>query len=69
MRLTMNKHRHGEEGTIPFRSGRFFNVESNWYFGCRSEPDEGPFDSKPEAEAALLLYVRDLNTFNVRIVE
>lgn len=63
----MNKHRQGENGSIPFRTGRFFNIESNWYFACRIEADVGPFDSKSEAEAALTLYVRDLTTFNDRI--
>ncbi|MFV1983752.1 MAG: DUF6316 family protein [Thiohalomonadales bacterium] len=63
----MNKHRNGEEGNnIPFRVGRFFNIDTDWYFACRDEPDEGPFESKPEAEAALILYMRELNTFNKR---
>ena len=63
----MNMHRNGEQGAVPFRSGRFFNIEANWYFACRGEADAGPFESKSEAEAALTLYVRDLNTFNERI--
>jgi len=63
----MNKHRNGEDGAIPFRSGRFFNIESNWYFARRGEIDSGPYESKLDAEAALTLYVRDLNTFNGRI--
>jgi len=63
----MNKHRNSEDGLIPFRSGRFFNIETNWYFACRGEPDEGPFDTKSDAEAALTLYVRGTNTFDDRI--
>jgi len=63
----MNKHRNGEDGSIPFRSGRFFNIETNWYFARRGDDDAGPYETKPEAEAALTLYIRDLNTFNQRI--
>ncbi|MFV2059771.1 MAG: hypothetical protein ACC653_03750 [Gammaproteobacteria bacterium] len=40
-------------------------MDANWYFACRGKTDAGPYDSKPEA--ALMLYVRDLNTFNERI--
>ncbi len=64
----MNKHRHGEEDPIPFRSGRFFNIETSWYFARRGELDADPFDFKNEAEAALLMYVREINTFNETII-
>jgi len=60
----MNKHRYGEQGNIPYRVGRFFNIETNWYFACRDEPDEGPFDTKADAEAALKVYVIDVTNFN-----
>jgi len=63
----MNLHRHGEDGSIPFRSGRFFNIEASWYFARRGDVDAGPFESKPEAEAALTFYIRELNTFNERL--
>ncbi len=64
----MNKHRHGEEGNIPFRSGRFFNIEASWYFARRGNMDAGPYDSKDEAEASLMMYIRELNTFNERLI-
>jgi len=63
----MYTHRNGEQGSIPFRSGRFFNIETSWYFARRGELDAGPYQTKPEAEAALLLYIREINTFNERI--
>ena len=52
----MEKHRQGEAGPIPFRTGRFFNVGANWYFATREAIDQGPFRSRNEAEAALSKY-------------
>jgi len=49
----MSKHRKGERGSVPFRSGRFFNIDSEWYFTCRDGVDYGPFESKDAALAAL----------------
>lgn len=60
-------HRRGEHGSIPFRSGRFFNIDSNWYFACREGKDQGPYRNRQDAEAALTLYVRDIHTFDQRI--
>ena len=60
-------HRRGEQGSVPFRSGRFFNIDTRWYFSCREGMDHGPFDSKEEAEAALMLFIRELNTYDQRI--
>lgn len=65
----METHRSGEIHAIPFRSGRFFYVDSNWYFACRDDTDQGPFDSKPEAEAGLIMYIRDSNTLDERIID
>ncbi len=53
----MEKHRLGEAGSIPFRTGRFFNVGANWYFATREAIDQGPFHSRNEAEAALSKYI------------
>ena len=66
----MEKHRHGEEGSrLPFRTGRFFNIEQGWYFATREGKDHGPYSSKDDAEAALTMYLRDLNTFDSRLVD
>ena len=41
----MSRHRKGELGAVPFRSGRFFYIDSKWYFACR--------------EGKLLAYIND----------
>ncbi len=53
----MDIHRAGEDGSIPFRTGRFFNVGAKWYFATREAIDQGPFNSKGEAEHALTKYI------------
>lgn len=63
----MEKHRMSEYGHIPFRAGRFFCVDLKWYFATREGLDQGPFDTKEDAEAELLLYLRDINTYDQRI--
>jgi hypothetical protein len=55
----MENHRQGESGTIPFRTGRFFNVGANWYFATREAIDQGPFRSRNEAEGALTKYIEN----------
>ena len=51
--------RKGESGVIPFRSGRFFNVEAQWYFTSREGIDHGPFDSKHDAEVNLDSFIQN----------
>lgn len=58
----MIPHRSGEQGDIPFRSGRFFNIDARWFFACREGKDKGPFPSRSDAEAALSRYIREINT-------
>jgi hypothetical protein len=53
----MTNHRKGEADPVPFRSGRFFNVESNWYFATREHIDQGPYSSREQAEKALQEYL------------
>ena len=52
--------RRGESGVIPFRSGRFFNVETKWYFTSREDIDHGPFDSKYDAEISLSIFIQNI---------
>ncbi len=52
--------RKGESGVIPFRSGRFFNVETKWYFSSRDGIDHGPFDSKQQAEVSLDVFIQSV---------
>jgi hypothetical protein len=54
--------RQGESGNIPFRSGRFYNIDSQWYFSSREQSDIGPFHNKEEAHQALAIYLNDIAT-------
>ena len=54
----MEKHRAGEERNIPFRTQRYFCINGVWYFQTRGGGQEGPFTSKQEMEAELLMYIR-----------
>ena len=56
----MSRHRKGELGVVPLRSGRFFYIDSKWYFSCREGKEKGPYDSKQEAEQALLAYIANM---------
>jgi len=56
----MSRHRKGELGAVPFRSGRFFYIDSKWYFACREGKEIGPYDSKEDAETALLAYIEEM---------
>ncbi|MDY6979918.1 MAG: DUF6316 family protein [Pseudomonadota bacterium] len=51
--------RDGEAGPVPFRSGRFFNIGSQWYFACREGMDRGPFSTRHMAELALSEHVEN----------
>jgi len=53
----MSRHRKGELGAVPYRSGRYFYIDNKWYFSCREGREKGPYDSKEEAEMALLAYI------------
>jgi len=55
----MIMHRKGETGAVPFRSGRFFNIDNNWYFACREGRDRGPFENRDQAHAALRDYLAE----------
>ncbi len=59
-----SEFRQGESGNIPFRSGRFYNIDSNWYFSSREQSDIGPFPNKEEANEALDVYLKDVATLS-----
>lgn len=52
------RHRKGESGEIPYRSGRFFCAGGKWYFSTREGDDVGPFESLDLARAGLVEYGR-----------
>lgn len=61
----MSRHRDGELGVVPLRSGRFYYIEQNWYFFCREGRDQGPFKSREIAESALNNYIEQRTQFSV----
>ncbi len=54
----MVEHRHGELGSVPFRSGRFFQLNGRWYFQLRGEPPMGPYADRREAQSEFLALMR-----------
>ncbi|QSP96106.1 hypothetical protein LPB19_06885 [Marinobacter salinisoli] len=58
----MESHRRtGEAGPAPFRSSRFFNVGSQWYFATREGFESGPFASRERAETGLRRFLHVVN--------
>lgn len=56
-------YRENDEATKTwFRSDRFFNEGTQWYFSTRENTVEGPFPSRADAEAGLMMYLRDMQT-------
>jgi hypothetical protein len=55
--------RHGEQGSVPFRSGRFYCVGNEWWFAIRRGPDQGPYSSKAAAKVSLIEYLNDQFAF------
>lgn len=53
----MNKNRSAETGPVPYRTGRYFCVDSKWYFSTREGLDHGPFAKKEMAIDACKMYI------------
>jgi len=64
----MEVNRKGETGAIPYRTGRFFNVDAKWYYASRGGIDHGPYSNKSDAAAALASYLSTGNKFNSKSV-
>ncbi len=43
----------------PFRSDRFYTENGQWYFAIRRGPDQGPYASREDAEAALEIFLAE----------
>ncbi len=56
--------RRGEFENVPFRSGRFYNIDSKWYFSSREQLDIGPFNNKEQATEALSEHLKEIATLN-----
>ena len=65
----MAGRRRGEDGPIPFRTGRFFAVGSAWYFACREGLDRGPFSSRDDAREALKEHLRNLGAVEEQLTK
>ena len=55
------QHRNKEQGEVPFRSNRFFNVGTKWYFATREGFDSGPYANKQRAESSLKRFLDIIN--------
>ena len=55
--------RHGEKGAVPFRSVRFYTVDSEWWFAIRRGPDQGPYPTRAAARQSLIEYLSDQFAF------
>ena len=53
-------HRIGENGLLPFRTSRVFNVGTEWFFAVRDGKDCGPFENMQDAEKELNLFLSDI---------
>lgn len=63
-----DRRRHDTTDPPPFRStNRLFRVGNEWYFSTREATDEGPYETREEAEAALALFIEDKMTEDERI--
>ena len=60
--------RRGESRPFPFRSERVFYAGGEWYYTTREGSDRGPYNSREEAEAELLLFLREFATEDERIM-
>jgi len=55
--------RHGEQGAVPFRTGRFYCVDNEWWFAIRRGPDQGPYPTKAAAKLSLIEFLNDQLVF------
>ncbi|GMR16570.1 MAG: hypothetical protein BMS9Abin31_0917 [Gammaproteobacteria bacterium] len=53
------QHRMGENGLLPFRTSRVFNVGADWFFAVREGKDRGPFENQQNAMSGLDRFLID----------
>lgn len=53
-----NINRKGEDGSVPFRTERFFAVGNRWYFSTREGVDSGPYASRERAAEGLKRFLK-----------
>lgn len=62
------QQRAGESKPIPFRNQRYFCTNGVWFFETRGGKQIGPFISKQEMEAELLIFIREKTMLNQSFV-
>lgn len=62
------EHRMGETGLLPFRTGRVFNLGTQWYFAVRDEKDCGPFATQQDATSELNLFLNDFEVKKIALM-
>jgi len=55
----MKSNRFGENGQVPFRTERIYNVGGEWFFSVRKGTEQGPFNTEEEAKAAMVEFISD----------
>lgn len=60
--MKLMAHRTGENGVMPFRTRRVFNIGTEWYFAIRDGSDCGPFKDMQDAESGLSLFLMDVDS-------
>jgi len=55
----MKSNRFGEDGPVPYRTERIYNVGGEWFFSVRKGGDQGPFKTEEEAKAAMVEFISD----------
>jgi hypothetical protein len=60
--MSLTHHRLGENGLLPFRTRRVFNVGSEWFFAMRGGKECGPFKTVQDAETELNLFLSEFTS-------
>ncbi len=63
----LTQNRHGEQGDIPSRKIRIYNLNNEWYFLTREYGVFGPYRNLLTARQELKLYMRRLGIMRVAI--
>lgn len=64
MENKVNK-RSGDTSESPYRTGRFYSVDNEWFFSVREVGEQGPYFSKLSAEIGLKMYLLDMEHFKM----
>ncbi len=65
MENKVNK-RSGDTSESPYRTGRFYSVDNEWFFYVREVGEQGPYFSKLSGEIGLKMYLFDMEHFKMQ---